>query len=268
MGRTTFQVDDWIIHTPKSILAKNFGVDESVFNNLPKTDPYVLPPTTISTADVSDPYGETDFIYRLSKITPPTVPGGGGTLSIVDSHVFPIATTIAAAVVKLEPGGLRELHWHPNVGDDLPASPLRGLSCIFANTSFAKAAEWLYFVKGNARATVFIGAANARTFDFQAGDTAVFPDNAGKLLRVLPSMRFLKVICLTDHLRQGHYIENTSKNETLEWLEYYKSDRVVDISLAQWLALTPHDIAADTLGVSLDVVENLKKEKQILIKAT
>lgn len=217
---TTFQVDDWIIHTPKSILAKNFGVDESVFNNLPKTDPYVLPPTTISTADVSDPYGETDFIYRLSKITPPTVPGGGGTLSIVDSHVFPIATTIAAAVVKLEPGGLRELHWHPN------------------------AAEWLYFVKGNARATVFIGAANARTFDFQAGDTAVFPDNA------------------------GHYIENTSKNETLEWLEYYKSDRVVDISLAQWLALTPHDIAADTLGVSLDVVENLKKEKQILIKAT
>lgn len=125
-----------------------------------------------------------------------------------------------------------------------------------------KAAEWLYFVKGHARATVFIGAANARTFDFQAGDTAVFPDNAGKLLR------FLKAIRLTHHLRQGHYIENTSKNETLEWLEYYKSDRVVDISLSQWLALTPHDIAADTLGVSLDVVENLKKEKQILIKAS
>lgn len=113
--RTTFQVDDWLIHTPKSILAKNFGVDESVFKTLPASDPYILPPTSISTADVSDPYGETDFIYRLSKLTPPTVPGGGGTLSIIDSHVFPIATTIAAAVVKLEPGGLRELHWHPNV---------------------------------------------------------------------------------------------------------------------------------------------------------
>lgn len=115
MSRTTFQVDDWIIHTPKSILAKNFGIDESVFNTLPASDPYILPPTSISTADVSDPYGETDFIYKLSKLTPPTVPGGGGTLSIIDSHVFPIATTIAAAVVKLEPGGLRELHWHPNV---------------------------------------------------------------------------------------------------------------------------------------------------------
>lgn len=122
MSRTTFQVDDWLIHTPKSILAKNFGVDESVFNTLPKSDPYILPPTNISTADVSDPSGETDFIYRLSKITPPTVPGGGGTLSIIDSRVFPIATTIAAAVVRLEPGGLRELHWHPNVGGHLPTS--------------------------------------------------------------------------------------------------------------------------------------------------
>lgn len=45
--------------------------------------------------------------------------------------------------------------------------------------SFVKAAEWLYFQKGHARATVFIGSASARTFDFQAGDTAVFPDNAG-----------------------------------------------------------------------------------------
>ncbi|MCJ1467256.1 hypothetical protein MMC07_005880 [Pseudocyphellaria aurata] len=237
---TTFQVDDWLIHTPKSILARNFGVDESVFNVLPKSDPYILPPTNLSTVDVSDPSGKTDFIYQLSKITPPTVPGGGGTLSIVDSRVFPIATTIAAAVVKLEPGGLRELHWHPN------------------------GAEWLYFQKGHARATVFIGSATARTIDFQAGDTAIFPDNAGE--------SFLQSLFQINQshwlFAQGHYIENTSKNETLEWLEYYKSDRVVDISLSQWLALTPHDIAADVLGVSVEVINNLKKEKQVLLKAT
>ena len=71
---------------------------------------------------------------------------------------------------------------------------------------------------------------------------------------------------LAENLLQGHYIENTSKNETLEWLEYYKSDRVVDISVSQWLALTPPDIAADVLGVSIDVIGKLKKEKQILIK--
>jgi len=42
-----------------------------------------------------------------------------------------------------------------------------------------QAEEWLYFHKGKAQATVFIGNANARTFDFSAGDTAVFPDNSG-----------------------------------------------------------------------------------------
>lgn len=46
-------------------------------------------------------------------------------------------------------------------------------------TDLEKAEEWLYFHKGKARASVFIGNANARTFDFSAGDTAVFPDNSG-----------------------------------------------------------------------------------------
>jgi oxalate decarboxylase len=35
---------------------------------------------------------------------------------MIDSRNFPIAKTIAAAVVSLELNGLRELHWHLNVG--------------------------------------------------------------------------------------------------------------------------------------------------------
>lgn len=45
----------------------------------------------------------------------------------------------------------------------------------------------------------------------------------------------------------------------------YKSDRVADISLTQWLALTPPEIVAQTLNVSLSFVEGLQKEKQVLI---
>lgn len=41
---------------------------------------------------------------------------------------------------------------------------------------------------------------------------------------------------------------------------------MVDISVSQWLALTPIDIAADTLGVSEDFIKKLSKTKQILIK--
>jgi oxalate decarboxylase/phosphoglucose isomerase-like protein (cupin superfamily) len=65
---------------------------------------------------------------------------------------------------------------------------------------------------------------------------------------------------------KGHYIENTSETEKLIWIELYKSDRVADISLAQWLALTPSDTVANVLKVDIEVVENIKKEKQLLIQ--
>ncbi|MCJ1279182.1 hypothetical protein MMC21_007006 [Puttea exsequens] len=223
---TTFNVDDWIAHTPPSVVAKNFGVNESVFKPVPSQDPYILkgsdPPKANTTTP--SPYGKltgnSSYTYHLSQQKIAPAPGGGGTIAIVDSRNFPISTTIAAAVVTLEPGGLRELHWHPN------------------------AEEWLYFHRGTARATVFLGGAIARTFDFTAGDTAVFPDNS------------------------GHYVENTSPTDQLVWIELYKSDRVADISLTQWLALTPPDIVASTLKVPLSVVKGLKTEKQLLIKGT
>lgn len=62
-----------------------------------------------------------------------------------------------------------------------------------------------------------------------------------------------------------HYIENTSQTEDLVWIEIYKSDRVADISLTQWLALTPPAMAAQTLKVDVSVIRALKKEKQLLI---
>jgi oxalate decarboxylase len=49
------------------------------------------------------------------------------------------------------------------------------------------------------------------------------------------------------------------------WIEVYKSDRVADIPLTQWLALTPADIVAQTLKVPIEFVEKLKKEKQVLL---
>ncbi|KAI8626029.1 RmlC-like cupin domain-containing protein [Xylariaceae sp. FL1651] len=219
---TTFNVDDWITHTPKSVLAKNFGLPESVFGSVPSPNPYILN-ATVDTHNVTGGNGEltgnSSYVYYAKDHPLEDVPGQGGTLRIIDTTTFPVAKTIAATVVTLSPGGLRELHWHPN------------------------AEEWLYFHQGQARATVFIGNAIARTFDFRAGDTGVFPDNS------------------------GHYIENTSETEDLVWIEIYKSDRVQDISLTQWLALTPADVVANVLKIPIDVAEKLKKEKQYLIKS-
>lgn len=65
--------------------------------------------------------------------------------------------------------------------------------------------------------------------------------------------------------RDRHYIENISETEDLIWIEVYKSDRVADIPLTQWLALTPADLVAQTLKIPISVAEKLKKEKQVLI---
>jgi len=63
---------------------------------------------------------------------------------VVDSKNFPVAKAIAAALVTVRPGGLREMHWHPN------------------------ADEWLYIISGKARITLFAAVGKARTMDFNA----------------------------------------------------------------------------------------------------
>lgn len=115
---TTFMIDDWIKHTPKDILAKNFGVDPSVFGKVPEKYPYILNGTVEEqkvTGGNGALVGNSSFVYHSDQHVTEPVPGNGGTFRKVDSTTFPIAKTIAAAVVELEPKGLRELHWHPNV---------------------------------------------------------------------------------------------------------------------------------------------------------
>jgi oxalate decarboxylase len=111
-------VDDWLAHTPKDVVAKNFGVDPSIFANLPASDPYILN-GTVTNAQVSGGNGpltgKASFVYRTLQHNPERVPGGGGEFRKIDSTNFPISKTIAATFVTLKPGGLRELHWHPNV---------------------------------------------------------------------------------------------------------------------------------------------------------
>ena len=148
---STFLLTDWFAHTPKEVLAKNFEVPESTFDNVPKKELFIF------AADAPRPLaeeqkaagagsGEIDarFLFKASEMKP-TLARTGGEVRIVDKNNFP-ATNIASAIVRLKPGGLRELHWHP------------------------LADEWQYYVSGKGRMTIFAAGGKARTFDFQAGD--------------------------------------------------------------------------------------------------
>ena len=122
----TFNVDNWIKHTPPSILAKNFGFNATdVFDNTPSPDPSIMNGTA-SIGNITSPFGtlngSSSFFFPASGLKPVVPPGGGGNVKVVDSRNFPIAQTVAAAIVEVKPGGLREMHWHPNVNENLPFS--------------------------------------------------------------------------------------------------------------------------------------------------
>jgi hypothetical protein len=89
-----------------------------------------------------------------------------GSVRIVDSSNFPAAAQIAMAHVTLKPGGLRELHWHPNAN------------------------EWQYFIQGGGRMTLFNNGSAARTADFKAGDYRLRAANDGPLYREHRQYRF------------------------------------------------------------------------------
>ena len=114
----TFSVDNWITHTPPDVLAKNFGVNNTAFANTANPDK-ALQPGKASNTTVGSPFGQltdnSSYHYPASQVNATEAPGGGGTVKIIDSSVFPIATTLAVTLVEVQPGGMREMHWHPNV---------------------------------------------------------------------------------------------------------------------------------------------------------
>jgi len=94
----------------------------------------------------------------------------GGKVRITDSRNFPISKTVAAGHLDIEPGAMREMHWHPN------------------------ADEWSYFISGRARVTIFSGQGTARTFDYMAGDVGIVPRNNGHFIENLSDDEPLEVL--------------------------------------------------------------------------
>jgi oxalate decarboxylase len=116
-GRT-LNVADWLVHTPPSVLAKNFGVANDTFSNLPKSLGSIFR-GNVSTGSILSPYGKLEgnssYHFQASKMEFKDAPGGGGRFLVVDKGNFPILTSLASMIVEVKPGGMRELHWHPTV---------------------------------------------------------------------------------------------------------------------------------------------------------
>jgi oxalate decarboxylase len=116
----------------------------------------------------------------------------------------------------VKPGGLREMHWHPN------------------------ADEWQYYIKGQARMTVFNTGPAAMTADFRPGDL-------GYVKKSL-----------------GHYVENTGTTD-LVFMEIFKTARYEEVSLSDWLAHSPPEMVAATLNLDPAVIARFPKNAPVIM---
>lgn len=156
----TLLLTDWFAHTPPEVLAKNFQVAQEIFRDIPLHSLWIFPGEVPGDLEADQlaagvQWGGTEpVIFRLSQTTP-VHENSGGRIQVADSTNFPASKTVAAALTRVEPGGMRELHWHPN------------------------ADEWQYFLQGSARMTVFNTGPHANTMDFKAGDVGLVRRNLG-----------------------------------------------------------------------------------------
>src|SRR5882724_12059270 len=126
----TFSITDWIARTPAQLVVRNLNLPLSTVSNLPKKELYISPgkiPQNPLEPNLADDLenAQSAHKFRLAKMTPLTFPGGWQ--RVVTTKEFPINTTLTSVMQYLEPGALREMHWHPN------------------------ADEWQYFISGRAR---------------------------------------------------------------------------------------------------------------------
>lgn len=87
---------------------------------------------------------------------------------------------------------------------------------------------------------MYVAPTSGATFDFSAGDVSYVPATA------------------------SHYIENTG-NEDVVFLEVLQASRFTDISVGQWLKLTPKQIIKDTLHLPDRLLDNLPTAKQYIV---
>jgi bicupin, oxalate decarboxylase family len=213
----TFSLSQLFANYPKDVLAVNFGVPKEYLNTLPTGQVYIYQgavPGPLESEAVQSPYGTVPQSYKHRLLaSKPTNVTPGGSVRVADTSNFPVAKTTAAALVEIKPGGMREIHWHPN--ND----------------------EFQYFISGQARMTVFADSGASRTFDYRAGDAGYVP------------------------VGYAHYVQNTG-NETVWFLEAFRSDQFESVSLSQMMAVTPQEVIASNLNVGPGFLNALRLFKQ------
>jgi oxalate decarboxylase len=157
----TFSITDWIGHTAPNVLSQNLGLPESAFANFPKGEVYIVagkvpPAEPAPLREIDPPANQFPHKYRLGAAPPLEFPGGE--LRIVSRKEFPIQDSMSGATMRIKPGGLREMHWHPN------------------------ADEWQFYLSGRSRVTIFGAHGRIKSDEFGPGQVAFIKQGFGHFI--------------------------------------------------------------------------------------
>jgi oxalate decarboxylase len=178
----TFSVTDWIGHAPHGLLSKNLGLPEEAFDKFPTEEVYFargpVPPDTIQPEhrQVLDPPPNTHK-FRMLAEKPHSLQTGGREWRVGQER-FPISKTVTGVILDLDPGGLRELHWHPN------------------------ADEWQYVISGRVRVTMFGSHGRWREETLDKGDVGYIPTGYGHSIENASDSKPARVLI---GFNTGHY---------------------------------------------------------------
>lgn len=170
----TLSITDWLGLTEPHVLARNLGLAPSDITGMPKKEVYITDggkiPGAIQEMIRSGAPLENQMAhkYRLGVSTP-KVKTDKGWIRLVTQREFPIQATLSAAVEELQPGAIRELHWHPN------------------------ADEWQYYLTGKARMRIFGGHGRIATKEFTTGNVGFIKQGYGHYVENIGSepLRFI-----------------------------------------------------------------------------
>jgi oxalate decarboxylase len=144
----TFSITDWVSKTNPKIAARNLGVSEAVIASMPKKEAYIVQGKVPSGIEgyLAEDLQENQNPHKYRLASAPLTRYEGGWIRRATQKEFPLNATLTSVLQEINPGAVREMHWHPN------------------------ADEWQYVLSGRGRITVFGAHGRVRTEEYGPGN--------------------------------------------------------------------------------------------------
>lgn len=212
-------ISQMLSYFPRDVVSENLGVPLEVLDTFPESILIVNsgPPPPQAVPASKSPLPQSP-VFSMSD-GPCGDLGRGGYYFQVRQEEFAMASTMSGAYMHLEPGTLRDIHWHPN------------------------ADEMQYVLRGSVTVGVYGTGGINSTFTLKAGDVGFVPRG------------FMHYIQASSSSGEEEEDDGSGSGGPADLLLTFNHPSWTTQELSTWLSVAPPFIAARSLNTTVDVVE-------------